>query len=135
MCRKLCHLFWGIWRILRSKIFWSYQGRKVSHLALAELPIYRDCPHGHAWVGFIYTFWCSLLSTSSILVIICKWLFQKDFNIFSSSFQNLFVVVFTWKRMQLSHLTLLLKLNEVIFYQFKCHLSYRFRHRFSCFLS
>ena len=32
---------------------------------------------------------------SSSPVIICKWLFQKDFNNISESFQNLFVVVFT----------------------------------------
>ena len=52
-------------------------------------------------VGFIYTFWSSLSSTSSILeygfysIIICKWLVQKDFNNISASFKNIFAVVFT----------------------------------------
>ena len=31
--------------------------------------------------------------------IICKWWVQKDFSIISASFQNLFVVIVTWKRM------------------------------------
>ena len=53
-------------------------------------------------LGFIYTFWHSLSSTSSmnrgsIPFIICRWLVQKDFNNISASFQNLFVVFFTWK--------------------------------------
>ena len=38
--------------------------------------------------------------------IICKWLVQKDFSIISTSFRNLFVVVVTWKRMQLLQLSL-----------------------------
>ena len=39
--------------------------------------------------------------------IICKLLVLKDFNNISASFQNLFVVVFTWKRMELLHSSLL----------------------------
>ena len=34
-----------------------------------------------------------------VQLIICKWLVQKEFNNSSASFQNLFVVVFTWNRM------------------------------------
>ena len=66
-------------------------------------------------------------------VFICKWLVQKDFSIISASFQNLFVMVVTWKRMYLLDLSLLLHWNQMIVYQFKCHLSYWFRYRFSCF--
>ena len=46
---------------------------------------------------FVYQFNSRIKGSSPS--IICKWLVQKDFNNISVLFQNMFVVVFTWKRM------------------------------------
>ena len=42
-----------------------------------------------------------------------KWLVQNDFNNISASFQNLFVVVFTWKRIRVAQIT---HIVSIIFY-------------------
>ena len=52
---------------------------------------------------------------SSSQFIISKLLVQKDSSIISTLFQSLFVVVVTWKRMQLFHLSLLLYWNDMNF--------------------
>ena len=47
---------WKSWLITCSSnislSLWSYEGRKVRHLALAELPIYREYTHGRGVVLF-----------------------------------------------------------------------------------
>ena len=32
--------------VSKVKSFWRYEGRKVGHLALDELPLYREYAHG-----------------------------------------------------------------------------------------
>ena len=52
--------------------------------------------HLHLLV-FPYQFSSRIVALNNLFVI-CKWLVQKDFNIISASFQNLFVVVFYMKK-------------------------------------
>ena len=82
--------------------------------------------------GILFDLPVQFLNRGSSPFNICKWIVQKYFNIISVSFQNLFLVIVKWKRMYLLHLSLLLYWNETIVYQFKCHLSYRFRYQFGC---
>ena len=63
--------------------------------------------------------------------IICKWIVHKDFSIVSTSFQNLFVVDVTWKKMWLLNLYLLLYWNEMNVYQFNYDLKYWFSSIYS----
>ena len=136
-------------------------------------------------VGFIYTFWCSLSSTSSILEQTFQSVhhlqmtssegFQNHFSIISkfvdmtyrsvrvrfllemqailpetspflfaqmvvlSSFFQMFIVLgmynFGCYMKKCSFYTYLFYCTDMIFYQFKCHLSYHFRYRFSCLQS
>ena len=86
-------------------------------------------------VGFIYTFWFNF----RIKALVCSSFANDLFRWISTSFHHHFKIWLLWllrkKRMQLLHLYLLLYINEMFVYQFKCHLSYRFRYRFSCFQS
>ena len=69
--------FWNDAEML-LKSFWSRTNDGGFHLYLLVFP-------------FVYQFNSRIL----VLVNIQKWLVQKNFNIISASFQNLFVVVFT----------------------------------------
>ena len=59
------------------------------------------CQRGVSSVPFGIPFRLPVLfyNRSSSQFIICKRWVQKDFSIISASFRNLFVVIFTWKRM------------------------------------
>ena len=69
---------------------------------VTQVHILRKC---NLLVGFIYTFVFHFFYQFNLRIGIlvnssfAKWLAQKNFNNISASFQNLFVVVFTWKRM------------------------------------
>ena len=80
--------------------------------------------------GFICTFWSIpfrlpvlFYNRSSSQFIIWKLSVQKDFSIISTSFKNLFLVVVTWKRIQLFHLSFLQYWNDMNVYHFNCCLS------------
>ena len=67
--------------------------------------------------------------TSSVLALSFAndYIVQKDLKIISASFQNMFVVVFTWKRVQLLHLSFFLYRNEWMHISYlDCNLSYQF---------
>ena len=70
-----------------------------------------------------------------IKVLDCLSFANDQFRRISASFQNLFVVIRSCDSYMKKNVAFTLisfaVLNEVIVYQFKCHLSYQFRYRFS----